>query len=163
VKVTFGVPDITMPHLTLGHTLRMTTEAIPGVEFHGQITKIDPSADPTSRVFQVEVKIVNPDNTLKPGMIGTVDVPRDPASSSPITVPLSAIVRPSGVDKGYAVYVVESQNDQAIVHLRPIALGPVLGNTVIVIDGVKPGEAVVVKGAALVVDGEHVHVLQGVG
>ena len=162
VKVTFGVPDITMPHLTLGHTLRMTTEAIPGVEFHGQITKIDPSADPSSRVFQVEVKIVNADNTLKPGMIAAVDLPRDPDSPSPMTVPLSAIVRPSGADKGYAVYVVESQHDQAVVHLRPVALGPVLGNTVIVLDGVKPGEAVVVKGAALVVDGEQVHVLQGV-
>ncbi len=163
VKVTFGVPDITMPQLRLGQTLRMTTEAIPGIEFHGQITKIDPSADPTSRVFQVEVKIVNSDNTLKPGMIATVDLTREPDSSSPMTVPLSAIVRPSGGDKGYAVYVVESQNDLAVVHLRPVELGPVLGNTVIVIDGVKPGEAVVVKGATLVVDGEQVRVLQGVG
>jgi RND family efflux transporter MFP subunit len=163
VKATFGVPDITVQHLTLGRTLSMTTEAIPGIEFHGQITKIDPSADPTSRVFQVEVKIANSDNALKPGMIAAVDLPGDQASAPHMAVPLSAIVRPSGGDKGYALYVVVSQNDRSIVHLRSVQLGPVLGNTVIVTEGVKPGEVIVVKGATLIVDGEQVRVLQEVG
>jgi RND family efflux transporter MFP subunit len=163
VKALFGVPDVMVQSLTAGRPLTMTTEAIPGVEFQGQITKIDPSADATSRVFQIEVKIANPENRLKPGMIASVSLPGDYDSPPRLAVPLSAVVRPPEQDAGYAVYVVDQQEGRAIAHRRPIKLGPVLGNNVIVTEGVTQGETIVVKGTTVIVDGEQVRVLPEAG
>lgn len=160
VKATFGVPDIRVQQLASGRMLKLTTEAIPGVEFQGQVTKIDPSADPASRVFQIEVKIANPDDALKPGMIAAVDLPGVDMSVSHLIVPLAAVVRPPGRAVQYALYVVDQQEGRAIAHLRPVQLGSMMGNNVIVTDGVKPGESIVVKGTSQIVDGEQVQVLR---
>ena len=162
VKALFGVPDIAMEHVTLGQFLTITTAAIPGVQFRGQITKVEPSADATSRVFQIEVKIANADNRLKPGMIAVVGLPDAGEATPYLTVPLSAVVRPPGAAE-YTVYVVENQEGRALIHRRPVKLGPVLGNRVIVTDGVAQGETIVVKGTTQIVDGEQVRVLPEAG
>jgi RND family efflux transporter MFP subunit len=159
VKALFGVPDITVQSLAVGRPLALTSEAIPGAEFHGQITKIDPSADATSRVFQIEVKIANPDNRLKPGMIAAVSLPGNHDSTPRLAVPLSAIVRSPEHDAGYAVYVVDPQEGRAVARRRSVKLGPVLGNSVIVTEGIAPGESIVVKGTTVIIDGEQVRVL----
>ncbi len=163
VKALFGVPDITMERVTLGQRLTMTMEAIPGVRFQGQVTKIDPSADPTSRVFQIEIKIPNPDNKLKPGMIAVVSLPDGRDSTPRLIVPLSAIVRPPGGGAEYAVYVVDEQEGRSLVHRRPVKLGPILGNSVIVSEGLTQGQTIVVKGTTQIVDGEQVRVLSEAG
>lgn len=162
VKALFGVPDITMERVTLGQYLTVTMEAIPGAGFQGQVTKIDPSADATSRVFQIEVKIPNPDNKLKPGMIAVVSLPDGRDSTPDLIVPLSAIVRPTGGAE-YAVYVVDELEGRSLVHRRPVKLGPVLGNSVIVSEGLAQGQTIVVKGTTQIVDGEQVRVLSEAG
>ncbi|MEX5219503.1 MAG: efflux RND transporter periplasmic adaptor subunit [Nitrospira sp.] len=163
VKALFGVPDITMERVTLGEYLTVTMEAIPGAGFQGQVTKIDPSADATSRVFQIEVKIPNPDNKLKPGMIAVVSLPDGRDSTPGLIVPLSAIVRPDGGGAEYAVYVVDELEGRSLVHQRPVKLGPVLGNSVIVSEGLAQGQTIVVKGTTQIVDGEQVRVLSEAG
>ncbi|MGD9728193.1 MAG: efflux RND transporter periplasmic adaptor subunit [Nitrospiraceae bacterium] len=162
VKALFGVPDITMERVTLGQYLTVTMEAIPGAGFQGQVTKIDPSADATSRVFQIEVKVPNVDNKLKPGMIAVVSLPDGRDSTPGLIVPLSAIVRPPGGAE-YAVYVVDEQEGRSLVHQRPVKLGPVLGNNVIVSEGLAQGQTIVVKGTNQIVDGEQVRVLSEAG
>lgn len=162
VKAVFGVPDVSVQHVALGRQLTMTTEAIPGVQFQGQITKIEPSADATSRVFQIEIKIANADNRLKPGMIAVVGLPGNGNTAPRLTVPLSAVVRPPGATE-YTVYVLEEQGGRSLVRRRFVKLGPVLGSRVIVTDGVVQGETIVVKGTTQIVDGEQVRVLPEAG
>lgn len=162
VKAVFGVPDITIEHLKLGQQLTITTEAIPGAQFHGQVTKIEPSADATSRMFQVEIKVPNSDNRLKPGMIAVVGLPGARDSTPRLTVPLSAVVRPPGTVE-YTVYVVEKQEGRTLARRRFVKLGSVLGNRVVVTEGVARGEAVVVKGTTQIVDGEQIRVLSETG
>src|SRR5437899_1632457 len=59
VKAAFGVPDVVLPRIHLGAPLTITTEAYPGEKFEGRISLIAPSADPHSRVFEVDVTIPN--------------------------------------------------------------------------------------------------------
>ena len=47
---------------------------MPGETLQGRITRISPSADPNSRVFEVEAALPNPDGRLKVGHA------RDPAA-----------------------------------------------------------------------------------
>ena len=71
VKAVFGVPDTAMANVRLGSAQSVTTEALPGV-FQGHITSISAAADPKSRVYSVEVRIDNPRNELKAGMIASI-------------------------------------------------------------------------------------------
>jgi multidrug efflux system membrane fusion protein len=159
VKAMFGVPDLTVRNIRIGAPLTFTTEAIPGMEFRGWISRISPAADPKSRVFDVEATIMRPPDQLRLGMIASLTLPTV-RSSTPVTViPINAIVRLKQTPEAYAVNVVTEQGGKQIARQRPVKLGEAFGNMIAVTDGVSLGERVIVSGAALMVDGEQVRVI----
>ena len=160
VKAAFGVPDLALQHIKTGDTLRLSTDALPGEEFTGHVSRVSPSADATSRVFEVEVTIPNQRGLLKPGMITFIQVQEGAAKTEAPAVPLTAIVRPKESPDSYAVYVVEERGGKQYARLRSVALGEAFGNAVVLTDGVKVGEQVIITGATLVADGEQVSVMQ---
>lgn len=165
VKAVFGVPDLAVAKMKLGAELTVTTESLPGTEFHGQISRVAPAADAKSRVFEIEVTIPNPNQELKSGMIASLEVaPSDSgASTQPVTVvPVSAIVRAkdqSAQAGQYAVFVVEDKAGHTVARSRIVKLGEALGNTMVVLEGVSVGERVITAGATLTLDGQAVQVI----
>jgi RND family efflux transporter MFP subunit len=157
VKVVFGVPDVVVAGLKLGETLDIQAEAIPGEVLQGRITRISPSADPNSRVFEVEAALPNPDGRMKVGMLATLRMGGGPQDEG-VFVPLASVVRPAGDSVGYAVYVVE-QKSGPVARLRRVTLGDVKGNQIAVRDGLAQGERVIVRGATIVADGQAVRVM----
>lgn len=161
VRVVIGVPDTMLRRFPPGAVERVLSEALPDRRFDGRVTKISPTADQRSRLFDVELTVANGDGALKPGMVATVDVTGDTgptAASGAITVPLSAVVRaPAGGDADYAVYVVQDAEGGTVARLRRIGLGDLVGNRVAVTSGLADGERVVVRGATIVVDGDRVN------
>ena len=160
VKAAFGVPDLALQNFKLGDTLTMTTDAVPGTEFTGHISRISAAADSSSRVFDVEVTIPNPEGLLKPGMIAAMTVNEAGAAKEFPVVPLTAVTRSKGDPNAYAVMVIEEVNGKRIARLRNVELGESYGNSVAVNSGVKPGEIVITTGVSQVADGEEVHVMQ---
>ena len=159
VKAVIGVPDLSVGKLKLGTSLPIITDAIPGEEFRGHITSISPTADPNSRLFNVEVTIPNPLNRLKSGMIASLQI-GDAAPVSQLTVvPLTAIVKSKADADSYGIFVVEEQSGKQIARLRNVTLGETLGNNVAIANGLKAGERIITTGAPLVTDGEAVQVI----
>jgi RND family efflux transporter MFP subunit len=158
VKVVFGVPDIVVAGLRPGGRLRIQAEAMPGALLEGRITRISPSADPSSRVFEVEAALPNPDGRLKVGMLASLGL-GDSAPAASLFVPLAAVVRPAGDSTGYAVYIVHDSGGAASARLRPITLGEVSGTLIAVRQGLAQGDRVVVRGATIVADGQAVQVM----
>jgi RND family efflux transporter MFP subunit len=159
VKAAFGVPDLALQNFKLGDTLTMTTDAAPGTEFTGHISRISAAADSNSRVFDVEVTIPNAEGLLKPGMIAAITVNEaGPAKEFPV-VPLTAVTRSKADANAYAVMIIEEVNGKHIARLRNVTLGESYGNAVAVNSGVKPGEIVITTGVSQVADGEEVHVM----
>ncbi len=159
VKARFGIPDAAIATVQLGERIGVAVDAVAEKMFTGRITAVAPTADPQSRVFDVEVTIPNADGRLRPGMIGTValGLPGTPAQP-PLIVPLSAVIRATEADS-YALMVVERKGDVEIAHLRSVELGDVTGNGVAVTRGVAAGDRVVITGASLLVDGDPVRVI----
>jgi RND family efflux transporter MFP subunit len=162
VKAVFGVPDNVLPRVHLGASQVVTTEAFPDARFQGRITRISPSADPKSRVFEVEVTVPNEDQRLKSGMIAALAVADGDAESAhahvdPL-VPLSSIVRSPKGGK-FAVFVVEDEGGKAVARARDVELGEYLGRVIPATVGLKGGERIVVQGAGLLSDGEPVEVI----
>jgi multidrug efflux system membrane fusion protein len=167
VKAVFGVPDIVVRGLAAGLPLEVSTDAFPAERWKGTITAISPSADRTSRVFDVEVTIPNSGQKLKAGMIAVVEVQRPgarKAGSGAPTVPLTAVLKSPTDPQGFAVAVVavvetSGTGDTAKVSLRDVKLGEVMGNSITILTGLAPNEKVIVTGASLVRDGETVRVI----
>lgn len=159
VKAAFGVPDLALQNFKLGDTLTMTTDAVSGTEFTGHISRIAPAADQSSRVFDVEVTIPNPEGLLKPGMIASMSVSESGPSAEVPVVPLTAVTRSKTAANGYAVLVVEDAGGKQIARYRNVELGESYGNAVVVKNGVKPGETVITTGVTQVGDGEEVRVM----
>ncbi len=164
VKVVFAVPDTVLPLLHLGAPQTVTAEAYPGEPLRGAITRISPSADAKSRVFEAEVMLANGDGRLKDGMVAALVLGEGDARAreapTPL-VPLSAVVRNGGGgrDGGFGVFVVESDHERKVARARKVTLGEYLGRVIAVEDGLKDGDQVVVQGAGLLSDGEAVEVL----
>lgn len=157
VKVVFGVPDVVVAGLELGDTIAIEAEALPDAQMEGRITRISTSADPNSRVFEVEVALPNPGGRLKVGMLATLRLRAESAPSG-LLIPLAAIVRPADDATGYAVYVVD-ETSPPTARLRRVQLGHVTGNLIAVREGLRQGERVVLRGATIVADGQTVHVI----
>ncbi|MFN7944116.1 MAG: efflux RND transporter periplasmic adaptor subunit [Blastocatellia bacterium] len=159
VKAVFGVPDLVVNKLKPGSALAVTTESLPGTEFQGRITRIAPSADPKSRVFEIEVTIPNPRQLLKSGFIASLELTDAAPSRQVAVVPLAAIVRAKDKPDEYAVFVIEEKSGRQIARLRQVRLGEAFGNTIAVLEGINTGERVITTGATLVIDGQQVQVI----
>ncbi|HZN00271.1 MAG TPA: efflux RND transporter periplasmic adaptor subunit [Pyrinomonadaceae bacterium] len=161
VKAAFGVPDTSLSSLKLGDTLTITSDATPGTEFTGQISRISPSADQNSRAFEVEVTIPNEQGLLKPGMIASLNTNERTATEGPsLIVPLTAITHAPDNPDAYAVMVMEHREGKTFAQLRPVTLGESVGNAIVIKSGVTTGELVLTTGVSQVVDGEQVLVVQ---
>ena len=155
-----GVPDVLVGTMKLGAPQNVAVEAVPGPPLRGRITRVAPSADASSRVFEIEVTIGNPDGRLKPGMIASLEVAGAAAqASAAMLIPLNAVVRPPGEANGYAVFVVDDLQGRPTARLRRVELGDVSGNLIRVTAGLAGGEHVIVRGATLAVDSQHVRVI----
>lgn len=162
LKASFGVPDVMVNKLKLGSELPISIDAVPGVEFIGRVTRVSPSADPRSRVFEIETTVPNPKQELKVGMIASLRVPGGtpaPTGRPASVVPLNAVVRSAKDPNGFVVFVVSDEQGRQVVHSRDITLGDMLGNGILVPAGLALGDRVVVRGATLVHDGESVQVI----
>src|SRR5213075_836327 len=108
----------------------VTFEAVPG-EFNATITRIAPSADLKSRVFEVEATIPNTTDQLKVGMIAKLVVPEAALEKSALVLPLTAVVRSPRDPRGFSVFVAEGPEGKEVAHLKDVKLGDVVGNAVV--------------------------------
>jgi multidrug efflux system membrane fusion protein len=158
VKAVFGVPDTAVARVKLGSPQSVTTEALPG-SFSGHITSISAAADPKSRVYSVEVRIDNPKNLLKAGMIASIAIGAGQMIGKVTVVPLTAVVRSPNNPNGFAVYVSDGPGDTVKVHTQDVALGDTYGNMIAVLRGVNTNDRVVISGTNLIKNGDEVRVI----
>jgi len=157
VKAVFGVPDTAIERIRLGSRQAVTTQALPGV-FNGHVTSISAAADPKSRVYSVEVRIDNPANRLKAGMIASITTGAQ-ATRSVSVVPLTAVVRSPDKPNGFAVFVAEGSGDTVRVRSQDVTLGDTYGNTIAVLSGVNLEERIVTSGTNMVKNGQQVRII----
>ena len=156
VKATFGVPEDALGLVHLGNSLVLQVQNA-AAPYSGRVTSISPSADVRSRVFTIEVTLSNRENTLKPGMIASIEVGGKREAPQP-SVPLSAIVPYPGESGQFAVAVAEQQAGQWKAHLRRVTVGATHGSSVSV-TGVQTGEKVAAVGAQLLREGDSLSVI----
>lgn len=158
VKFIFGAPDSLIGRMTEGSKLAVHVEALES-DVEGVITRIAPSADAKTHVFDIETTIPNPGGRLKPGFVASISLSAPLRNEPLIALPLTGVVRSQHDPRGFAVFVVTNEAGTTIAHLRDVKLGAIIGNEVQVLSGLKRGDHIVSVGTALLVDGAHVRIL----
>lgn len=144
VWVLFDAYESDLPFLKQGDKISFTVQALPGNSFEGTVRFIDPVIDPVNRVAKVRVEIGNPGGKLKPEMFATgIEKSNLAEYKGKLVIPASAVL---WTGKRSIVYV-KQPGDEPIFHLREIELGPKLGESFVVLDGLADGEEIATQGA----------------
>ena len=144
VWVLFDAYETDLQYLNKGEKISFTLQALPGKDFSANIVFVDPVIDPVTRVAKVRVETENQSGKLKPEMFasGIVSSNLEEYGSS-IIIPRSAVL---WTGKRSLVYVKQQGSDEPIFKMREIGLGPLLGESYVVTDGLSVGEEIVTSG-----------------
>lgn len=142
--VNFTLPQQDLPKLTPGALVHVTVDAAPGQVFNAKISTIEPRIDGETRNVAVQALLSNADRLLKSGMYATARLAL-PATTDAIVLPLTAIQTSASGDSVVLVQDVDSQGIGKAVAV-PVVTGRRLGEEVLVTQGVKPGDIVVMAG-----------------
>lgn len=105
----------------------------------GKISIIDRAVDPQTGTIRLRLTFPNPDNTLRPGMSGTLKV-LSSGDQKTVVIPHKAVGEQLGE---FFVYV--TKGDTAVTQ-RKILVGKQIGTAVIVREGLQDGDNIVIEG-----------------
>jgi RND family efflux transporter MFP subunit len=159
VKARFNVPDTALEAFRVGQSLPLTVDAFPDERFDGRILSIAPAADPRARSFEVVVSVANPEMKLRSGMIASIRASDTGADRRRPQIPIDALVHDS-VQERYLAYTTELKDGKTVVRAVPVTPGPLAGNQVVILEGLTPGQRIIVSGANLLRPGDVVREAQ---
>ena len=145
VWVLFDLYESDLNWVKEGSKITYTINSIPGEIFEGNISFIDPLIDVQTRVASARVEVNNKDGKLKPEMFASGVVVNDISrkETQEIVIPKSSVL---WTGKRSVVYIKEAVGHRAGFNLREVVLGPALGDSYIVTNGLLPGDEIVSNG-----------------
>lgn len=126
--------------LRVGQSATVMVAGVGDESVSGRITNLGQELDPTTRVMQVRIVLNNAGQRLRPEMLANADIPVG-QSRSVLSVSSDAVQQVNGQD----VVFVRTAPDRFTV--RPVRVGATTNARTPVIEGLKAGEQVVVRGS----------------
>jgi cobalt-zinc-cadmium efflux system membrane fusion protein len=117
--------------------------ALPGQTDHrlrGKVTNLGQEFDPTTRVMEVRIELDNHNNRLRPEMLANAEIPVGGRKAT-IVVPSDAVQQVGDQD----VVFVRTARDR--FSLRSVHSGETADGKTPILEGLRPGEPVVVRGS----------------
>jgi Cu(I)/Ag(I) efflux system membrane fusion protein len=121
----------------------VTLAFLPGRTWEGRVEYIYPSLDPVTRTLKARLRFPNPDEALKPNMYANVIIYGGPKDDA-VVIPLEALIR-TGREERVVIALGEGRFES-----RSVQAGIESGEWVEVLEGVQPGEDIVVSGQFLI-------------
>jgi membrane fusion protein (multidrug efflux system) len=153
VKVIVAAAEKFGEEITVGIPARIRVDAFPEKVFTAKVYSIYPALDEQTNTIQAEIRLENNQLLLKPGMFARVTLVTKQKDNA---VVVSRDVVLGGKIDPYYVYVV----DNDIAHKRFVQVGIKQADKYEIVDGLKPGETLVVNGMNFLKDGTKVEVVR---
>ncbi len=146
-----AVPEQYLSRLSRGMTVQARSQAWQTTLFNGEVVAIDPRVNPQTLNLTVRVAFDNPELKLMPGMMLSADIKLPAVTQA--AIPVQALEY-SGTKR--FVYIL---GDDSKVKRTEVKLGARIGDKVLINDGVKVNDVIVVQGLVNMRDGVKVKVL----
>ncbi len=138
VYVDFPVPESQLANVARGQRLGGRSTAYAGRVFDGEVSVVDARVDAATRAVTVRGEFDNADRRLRPGMLIQVNLVRE--SRETLLVPEIAVVQ-----EGRDTFLYRVGADDTVSR-APITVGTRADGRVEVVEGLAPGDRIVVDG-----------------
>jgi RND family efflux transporter MFP subunit len=147
LRLRLAVPERSATSLRVGQPVRVTVEG-DSTAYEGRVSRVSPSIEEGTRTLPIEAEVPNQGGRLRPGTFAKAEIvtANDPA----IVIPQDALVMFAGIEK-----VLLLKDGKA--HEQRVRTGLRVGDRVELIDGVSPGDVVILTPGGLA-DGSPVRV-----
>jgi membrane fusion protein (multidrug efflux system) len=148
VKAVFALPERDATLFSKGAAAEVTVASLSPRPLRGTVTLLAVAADSATSTYRLEVELPNADGRLKAGMLAKLRILRR-AVDGAVAAPLFALMHGNG---GLHAFVY----DNGIARRREVTGGIVDGDRQQILDGLAPGELLIVKGQRDLEDGQKV-------
>lgn len=126
-----------------GQAAKLSVEAYPEVRFPATVASVGDVVDPTSRTIKLRASVNNADHRLKPEMFARLQI--QVGNDTPLLlIPREAVLEVNGKQ---FVYVVKGPDRYA---KQAVKVSAISSDRVRVLEGLKLGQRIVIKGAVLI-------------
>ncbi|MDL2244362.1 efflux RND transporter periplasmic adaptor subunit [Parabacteroides sp. OttesenSCG-928-J18] len=153
VKLIVNVSESYFTQVSKGKEVDVRLDVYEDEVFKGLVNLVYPTIDPLTRTFQVEIKLNNNDQRVRPGMFARATMHF--GAKEHVVIPDQAVVKQAGSGDRY-VYIYKNGK----VSYDKIELGRRLDNRYEVISGVKDGDQVVTTGQNRLTNGMEVDIVK---
>ena len=148
LRVYVSVPELYLRAAIPGAIATLTLDEFPGQVFRGTLARNANAIDPISRTLLVEVDVDNPSGQLLPGAYMSIRL-KLPQQIRSVTIPANTLLFRA---EGLRVGVVKNNH----VALIPAKIGRDYGDTVEVLSGLQPTDAIIVDPSDSLINGAEV-------
>jgi RND family efflux transporter MFP subunit len=160
IDVLCDVPESALAAFAVGQTANVTLAALPGRKFTARVRELSPAADSQSRTWRARLTLDNPGPDVRLGMTADIAPLASPQSNGTaqqhglFTLPVTALFHEG---REPAVWVVRSADNA--LELRRVTVTRYNERTIVIGEGLRNGERVVLQGVHTVSAGEKVRVI----
>jgi RND family efflux transporter MFP subunit len=149
LRVLIDVPQSAALQVRPGLAAQVSFPELPGAPLQAQVIRSAMRISDEAGGMRVELQLPNPDDRLPAGMQGEVRL-QVPRTATAVIVPISAVVQ------GPSESRVALLDANSAIDLRTVRIGRNLGNEVELLDGIQPGDTVILSPNALLQHGTRV-------
>jgi len=152
LRLRVEVPERFAGAVRQGMVVSVEFEGFPGETFDGTVARLAAALDPDTRTLSVETAIPNADSRLKPGQFAQATI--NLGTEEAIVVPRAALDTFAGIHRAFVV------NAEGAIETRNVTPGRDLGEAIVVLAGIRPGERVATSQLDRLADGVAVEVVE---
>lgn len=146
LKAIVNIPETYYPIISEGMTTEVVCDLYPDTKYTGTIIRKYPTIDVMTHSFQVEIRIDNPGEKLRPGMFARVEL--ELGETDAVVVPALAVLKMQGSNERY-VFIAEQGKAKRI----SVGLGKRFDEMVEIISPeLKEGDQLIITGQSRLVD-----------
>lgn len=160
VKVTIGVLEKDYPFVRLGMPARIEFDALPGNTWTAKVTNLRPVVDTMTGTARAEIGMDNGKGRLRSGMFARVQLVVETHENA-VLMPRNATLKELFSDRGAEIETTVFVVEGGAARKRTVRLGLSNKDYFEVLDGLTPGDEVIVAGQNIVGDGSEVKVQGG--
>lgn len=151
LKLLLNVSENNFKDIKLGQTVEIQSDIFPNEIFKGSVSRINPTINPSTRTFEIEVKIPNQQEKLRPGMFVRAKIFL--GKTEGIIVKRSAILKQIGTAAYYAFIIKENTAKRV-----DVKIGKEFNDDIEIINGLSEGDYLVTNGQGVLKNGNKVEI-----
>lgn len=152
IRIDFRIPALFLSQLKVGLKINVRSDALGDRRFGGEVVSFATRVDPATRSVRVRAILPNPDRLIVPGLLIHAELLLNAREG--LMVPEESVIQ-AGAD--HFLRIVDVETSTAVQ--RKVRIGIRAGGQVEIVDGIEPGDRVIVRGMDRARPGQAVKVL----